>query len=279
MRILIAGCGYSGIRMASRLHADGHTVWGLRRSPPRDPSPIQWIQGDLTAVAPLTLPERLDAVVLAAGLYRDTPERYHALFIDGYERLLRQLRAEKHPLRRIVMISTTSVFAEADGGWVDETSPTAPDRLPASCYLAAEQRVSASGWSSVVLRCSGIYGPGRTRMLREAREQQTSPSGGPPQYVNHIHVDDVARAVAHVLALDRPEPLYITTDTEPADRDDVIAWIRRQLNMPAVEPATNASPTKPRRSGNKRCRCTRLTSSGFLHLYPTFREGYAAEGA
>lgn len=279
MHILIAGCGYSGVRMATRLLADGHTVWGLRRSPPNEPSLIQWIQGDLTAPGPLALPGNLDAVILAAGLYRDTPEHYHALFIEGYGRLLRQLRTEQHPLRRIIMISTTSVFAEANGGWVDESSPTTPDRLPASSYLAAEERVFSSGWSSVVLRCSGIYGPGRTRLLRQAMEHATIPADASPQYVNHIHVDDVAGAVAHVLALNQPPPLFITTDTEPADRADVIAWIRQRHDPPVTGLEPDTPPSKPRRSGNKRCRCTRLTQSGFIHRYPTYREGYAAEGA
>ena len=275
MRILIAGCGYVGVRLAECLHRDGHTVFGLRRSPPDHAGPFSWIRGDLTRPDSFSLPE-VDALVLAAGLRRDTEEQYQRLFAEGYRTLLEKALASHQSLHRVVMVSTTGVFAEQDGGWVDETSDVDDSRIPGRYFLDAEKTVQQAPCTSVVVRLSGIYGPERIRLIREVREGHARRYPAPPHYLNHLHADDAAGSIRHVLILKNPAPLYIASDTEPADRNEVLQWISDQLDMDPLPEAAHSDERPSRRSGNKRCRSNLLTDSGYRFSYPTFREGYAS---
>jgi len=272
MRILIAGCGYVGLRLAERLNGLGHQVFGLRRSPGGVVPSLIWCRGDLTSTEPILLPERLDAVVLAAGLRRDTEDRYQALLVDGYGRFLESIRHSS--VRRLVMVSTTGVFAETDGGWVTESSPVNVDRSPSRYYLAAEELALASRFSSVVVRLSGIYGPDRFRLIREVRDGQAIRLPPPVHYLNHLHADDAAGAIAHLTLLPASEPLYIASDREPADRNEVLQWISTELGKGEL-PLSDRTEIRPeRRSGNKRCNASLLVKSGYTFVFPTYREGY-----
>lgn len=276
MNVLIAGCGYVGIRVAVLLHAQGHMVWALRRSP-GDPLPfLHWVQGDLTAGDRLDLPPAIDAVILAAGLRRDTDDRYQALLVDGYGRLLRELYNRAAPPDRCVMVSTTGVFAEADGGWVTEASPVDHDRSPSRYYLGGEALIHALPGRHAVVRLSGIYGPERHRLIREVREGRAVRIPPPPHYLNQIHADDAAGALVHVLHLDQPDPIYIASDSEPSDRNDVLAWLAGELGTGPLPVSEDPADRPGRRSGNKRCDASRLVASGYTFRHPTFREGYRA---
>ncbi|HMO04868.1 MAG TPA: SDR family NAD(P)-dependent oxidoreductase [Kiritimatiellia bacterium] len=276
MNVLIAGCGYVGVRAAALLHAQGHAVWALRRSP-GDPLPfLRWVQGDLTAGTRLNLPDAIDAVILAAGLRRDTDDRYQALLVDGYGRLLHTLYGRALPPGRCVMVSTTGVFAEADGGRVTEASPVDGDRSPARYYLGGEALVDALTGRHAVVRLSGIYGPERHRLIREVREGRAVRIPPPPHFLNQIHAADAAGALVHVLHLDTPSACYIASDTEPADRNDVLAWLADQLGTGPLPLSKDPADRPGRRSGNKRCDSAQLVASGYTFRYPTYREGYRA---
>lgn len=272
MRILIAGCGYVGLRVAERLNGLGHQVFGLRRNPEGVVPSLIWCRGDLTSTDPLLLPEGLDAVVLAAGLRRDTDDRYQALFVDGYARLLETLRHRS--LKRLVLVSTTGVFAETEGGWVTESSPVDISRSPSRYYIAAEEQVLASRFSSVVVRLSGIYGPDRFRLIRDVRDGRAVRIPPPIHYLNHLHADDAAGAIAHLALLPDAASLYIASDREPADRNVVLQWISTELGKGEIPLAAPPAALPARRSGNKRCDASRLVKSGYVFSFPTFREGY-----
>lgn len=276
MKILIAGCGYVGIRLANLLAGKGHEVFALRRNPPAGASAFTWLAGDLTRPASIRLPANLDLLILAAGLQRGAGDRYEDLLESGYDALITHLREAGHPLKRVVMISTTGVFAERDGGWVDEDAPAGTASTSGIHYHRAEQIVASHGIPTVVARLSGIYGPGRIRLIREALEGKALLHPSPPHYLNHIHGDDAAGAVAHLALHPDPQSLYIVSDREPADRNEVMRWLARELNVPEPRGAVPHEASPPRRSGNKRCRSDRLAESGYTFIYPTYREGYRA---
>lgn len=275
MHVLIAGCGYVGVRLAALLHKSGHEVSGVKRSAPDAHAFIQWFRGDICDPVSIQMAKPVDVLVLAAGLRRDTAENYQRLLVEGYRGLLEALSTRRHPIQRVVLVSTTAVFAENDGGWVDEASPVAHDVTPARHFLQAEAVARESGIQTVVVRLAGLYGPGRIRLIREVREGRARMLSPPAQYLNQLHADDAAGALAHVVSLRDPAPLYVASDRDPADRNEVLAWIAGQLGLEPLPHAHALAPPPSRRSGNKRCRSQLLESSGYVFRYPTYREGYA----
>ncbi len=279
-RILIAGCGYVGTRLAGLLTEAGHQVWGLARTPATLPPGVTPLAADLTQPSTLgALPPGLDAVVYAAAAGGYDDARYRAAYVDGLGNLVAALASQGHQPRRVVFTSSTGVYAQDDGEWVDEDSPAEPDGFSGRRVLDGEGVLHAGPFPGTVVRLGGIYGPGRASLIDQVRQGVPMVPPGGPRYSNRIHRDDAARAVAHVLALDRPEPLYLGVDDEPADLAEIVAWLARRLGVAVPPVASSSGPGLLVGRGNKRCRNRRLRASGFHLTYPTFREGYAALGA
>ena len=285
-RILIAGCGDVGTTLGLTLSATGHDVWGLKRHPADLPPPVQPLAADLTDPTTLTaLPANLDAVVYSAAAAGFSEAHYQAAYVEGVRNLLNALRqAGQHP-KRLLFTSSTSVYAQHQGEWVDEDSPAEADGFSGRCLREGEQRIWESGWTAVAVRFGGIYGPGRTRLIDSVREGSATCFDGSPIYTNRIHRDDCARVLAHLLEYPEPEPLYLAVDDDPAPLDDVLSWLADQLDVPHP-PRLPHPPAKPgaetrrdpatRMRASKRCRNARLRASGFQFRYPSYREGYAA---
>lgn len=284
-RILIAGCGDVGTALGLILSAAGHTVWGLKRHPADLPTPLQPLAADLADPATLSaLPPALDAVVYSAAAAGFSEAHYQAAYVAGVRNLLNALRQAGQRPQRLLFTSSTSVYAQHQGEWVDEDSPAEADGFSGRCLREGERLMWDSGWPAVVARFGGIYGPGRTRLIDGIREGSATGFAGPPIYTNRIHRDDCARALAHLLACPAPEPLYIAVDDDPAPLNEVLDWLADQLKVPRP-PRLAQPPGKPgaeirrdsatRLRASKRCRNARLRASGFQFRYPSYREGYA----
>lgn len=277
-RVLIAGCGYVGTALGRRLTAAGHQVWGLRRQPAALPAGITALQADLARPSTLgQLPPALDAVVYAAAADRGDDAAYAAIYRDGLAHLLDALRAQRQRPRRVIFVSSTSVYGQQDGEWVDEESPTEPTRAASRHLLAGETLLANSSFPGTTVRLTGIYGPGRTRLIEQVRSGEARLHRGPPSFTNRVHRDDCAGLLAHLLVLAAAQPLYLGTDSDPAAQNDVLGWIAAQLGV-ASPPMSDALPaeTLHSRGQNKRCSNRRLLASGYALRYPTFREGYGA---
>jgi nucleoside-diphosphate-sugar epimerase len=285
-RILIAGCGDIGTTLGQALSAARHDVWGLKRHPADLPSVIQPLAADLTDPATLTvLPPNLDAVVYSAAATGFSEAHYQAAYVDGVRNLLNALRQTGQCPKRLLFTSSTSVYAQHQGEWVDEESPTEAEGFSGRCIREGERLMWDSGWPAVVVRFGGIYGPGRTRLIDSVRDGSATGSEGPPIYTNRIHRDDCARVLEHLLQHPEPEPLYIAVDDDPAPLDEVLNWLADQLGVPQP-PRVSQPPAKPgaetrrdpaaRMRASKRCRNARLRASGFQFHYPSYRDGYAA---
>lgn len=270
--VLIVGCGYVGEALGLRLDAKGHRVFGMRRNPAELPEPLVKVRADVTRHDGIgALPGRVDFVVYAVGAKARDEEAYRAVYLDGLGNLLRVLGDEGQRPARVVFTSSTSVYGQRRGEWVDEDSPTHPPSFAGEFMLSAERLLHGSRHPSTVIRLGGIYGPGRTSLVQRVSEGQPIPVGEAPHYTNRIHRDDAAGAVEHLLGLEAPEPTYIGVDDEPADLADVMRWMAAQMGRVLPEQADEA----PRRAGSKRCRNDRLRASGYAFERPTFREGYA----
>jgi nucleoside-diphosphate-sugar epimerase len=280
MKVLIAGCGDVGTALGLRLAGAGHEVWGLRRDPTwlsAAPPEIQPLAADLTEPATLAaLPGGLEAVAYTAAAGASTEPAYQAAYVQGLANLLGVLAARGEPIRRVLFTSSTAVYGQAAGEWVDETSPTEPPGFSGRTLLEAERVLAEGPYPGIAVRLGGIYGPGRTRLLRQVLAGEAR-LPAEPAYTNRIHRDDCAGLLAHLLALPAPQPLYLGVDHDPADLRDVYLWLAEQLGAPppqAAEPGAATSPGARTRAGSKRCNNARLLASGYRFLYPTFREGY-----
>lgn len=269
-RILIAGCGDVGSALAQRLVARGHEVWGMRRQVERLPAAVRPLRGDLGVVGSYTPPPDLDFVVYSAAAGSRDDRAYREVYVRGLSGLIDTLRAQGQQPRRLVFTSSTAVFAQDDGSWVDENAPTAPTAFNGRRMLEAEALLHAAPWPTTAVRLGGIYGPGRTRLIRRAQGGEPC-QRRPPRWTNRIHRDDCAGLLAHLLSLPDCPPCLIGVDEEPAPLYEVMTWLRQTLGLPPP-------PTldEPQGGQGKRCRSQHLRAIGYSFVFPTFRQGYAA---
>jgi len=270
-RILLAGCGDLGERVAQRLRARGDEVWALRRQPPASAEKgMHWLRGDLTDPASLhDLPGGITRLVyLPAPATRDKAA-YRAVFVEGLRHLLDAL--DRRKLARAVFVSSSAVYGEHDGDWVDEATPTGPLGFNGAMLLEAEQWLAEQPLPSTVLRLAGLYGPGRLQLVERLRAGQLRVPRETPHWANRIHVDDAAAAVVHLLQMASPEPLYIGVDDTPMPLDELYDFLAALIDAPL--PAEGAAPVGV---GSKRLRNGKLRSTGWAPQWPDSREGYAA---
>jgi nucleoside-diphosphate-sugar epimerase len=267
-RLLIAGCGDLGSRLAARLDHHQWQVAGLRRNTESLPESIVPVRADLTQPGSMdSIEPEWDAII-----YQPTPgsrdeAAYQRTYVDGLRNLLTRVRA-----RRLIYVSSTAVYGQDDGSWVDEESPTEPAAFNGRLVLEGEKLALESVGNTVVVRFSGIYGPGREYLIKSLKAGRASCRPDPPQWTNRIHVDDCAAVLEHLLNLPAPDSLYCASDCQPAPRCDVLDWIADQLDVDRPE----RLPPQEGAGQGKRVSSRRLLASGFSFKFPDFRSGYGA---
>ncbi len=270
--MLIAGFGYLGRCLSSELLRAGHEVFGLSRRPRMLPG-VFGVKADLSDLDSLHgLPPRLDYVVYMASADGRDDERYREAYVTGPANLIRALDDRGDALARFLFVSSTGVYEQNDGAWVDESSPTGSSHFSARRLLEGERLVEKASWPSVVLRLSGIYGPGRSYWLERIRSGDEAFAIDPDEISNLIHVEDAARALAHLMTVESPEVLYLGVDSEPVEKRELVRWLCRELSLapPRFAGGNGRAPGR----GNKRCSNRRLLETGFQFRYPSFREGF-----
>jgi nucleoside-diphosphate-sugar epimerase len=261
-RLLIAGCGDLGIRLARRLSPQRWTVHGLRRHPEQLPQTIAGIQADLLDPHSLSqMAREWDSIIYQATPDSRTPETYHDAYVRGLENLLKHCKTD-----RLIFVSSTAVYGQNKGEWVDEQSVTQPDAFSGRILLQAEALADAENGTAV--RFSGIYGPGRDFLIRSVKTGQARCRVNPPQWTNRIHAEDCAGVLQHLLELEETESVYCASDSQPAERCEVLTWLAEQLGASAPEIDEQGSDQ------GKRVSNRRLINSGFEFRYPDFRTGY-----
>ena len=276
MTILLAGCGDLGTEAGLRFAAAGHRVVGWRRSPEKLPAAIEGVAADLGSADLPPVPADTTAVVVAVAADSPTEAAYLAAYVDGLTHVLDALERDGVTPRRVLFVSSTAVYGDAAGGWVDESTTTTLGGFSGRVLREAEElllsRLRGTGSVGVVLRLGGIYGPGRTRLIDQVRSG-TAVIPDEPRFTNRIHRDDAAAAMVHLASMAAdPAPIYVGVDNDPADLGDVLRFLAGEMGYP--EPPVG--PAGQARGGNKRCSNALLRSSGLEFAYPTFREGYRA---
>jgi len=274
--VLIAGCGDVGSRLAAQLPANNWQVYGLRRSIERLPAGVTGVAGDLFSdQCPGQWPEgNIDYLVYSAAATDHDEAGYQAAYIEGLKHTLGWLKQKGQQPKRLLFVSSSGVYSQTEGEWVDETSPAEATSYSGRIMREAEQIALNSGIAASVVRLTGIYGPGREWMLGQVRKGYRG-AVDPPLYGNRIHADDAGGLLAFLLQADLQgktlEDCYIGVDNAPVPLAEVVGWLRERLGI--TEWAAEASV---RRAGSKRCSNARAKALGWEPRYPSYREGYSA---
>ena len=273
--ILIIGCGSLGSQLAVQLIALGHQVTGLKRNPPKTAHDgINYVCADIAKANTLKdLATDFDVVYfIVSPDGRGNEDSYRAVYENGLVNLLAKFSAT-NASPQWIFVSSTSVYAQSQGEWVDEDSVAEPDNTCGQLIRQAEQRLVALNAQNIVVRFSGIYGSGREYLLRMA---QSTPAiqQSPPYYTNRIHQEDCVGVLAFLLACRLKgvtmQSYYLASDDNPATMWDVLSWLAEQLHCatPTVKPFSADAVQ------NKRCSNQRLRALGYQFNYPSFKEGY-----
>lgn len=229
---LIIGQGGIGLAVTNDLAKKGYLVTGLARRH-RDDYELHQNAKHIQADA-LTL----DATVLADFTHIAiiiTPDRYDAnAYRDAYLAVAKHLAnmAMALPkLERVVFISSTGVYGQDDGEWVDVlTKPKVPNHAGSAYILQAEQALQqAFKDQAVIIRPSGIYGKTRRRLIEQAKQSLNDESNGAIHWTNRIMDSDLVTVVVNVLTLAKPEPLYLASDYAPVSRAELMTWLKHCL--------------------------------------------------
>lgn len=250
MHILFIGYGKTSARVAKQLFQTGHQITTISRSQKSDDHATHLIQDvqqlDLSRLAPI------DWVYVLLSPGQSTPEAYQQTYLDSVQPVVTALAA--HPVRRIVVVSSTRVYGQHAGEWIEDTTPVQPPDAQAEILLKMEQAyLSAYPDRCTIIRPSGIYGTSVARMVRLAQTRTEYPNR---HWSNRIHIDDLARFLAQMIHVEHLQDGYIVSNDQPQLLHEVLQWFQRQLNLPLLT-LSSAHET------GKRILPKRMQDSGF----------------
>ncbi len=296
---LLLACGKLGQRVGRDLQRAGYRVIAVRRTP-LEMEAFEWLAVDLMQASVIeALPLDIDLLVYTPSPSRQLSVNHQSVHQqsvhqqqDSYQVMYAQLASQlvqhyQHStsLKRALLISSTRVYEERGGDWVNEATPVQAASPQTQAVIDAENSwLKGFAGQACVLRLAGIYGPGREWQIRRLLAQQPI-QYDPPTYTNRIHEQDAVRLMSFLLLQPSlPHALYIGVDGDPVAEGVLFAWLAQQLKMalpPALTPLELTPPgrlssdSKATVKQNKRCHNARVKSLGFQFSYPSFREGYS----
>ncbi|MHA1546749.1 MAG: SDR family oxidoreductase [Alphaproteobacteria bacterium] len=291
-KLFCFGLGYTGMAVARRLAGQGWQVCGTTRdkdagrpdasrrdAPRRDAPRIACVEfTGIRSMADFAANFAATTHVLttiAPGAKGDPALAWHRA----------DLQRHGAGLKRIAYLSTTAVYGDLGGGWVDEATPVAPASTRAHQRVAAEEEWRAlagkMGVALDIFRLSGIYGPGRNQ-LAALRTGIAKRINKPGHVFNRIHVEDIATTIGAAFARAAPGAIYNVADNEPAPPQDVVAFAADLLGLaPPPEIAFAEAQMSPMARSfygeSKRVSNRAIVEQlGVSLAYPTYREGLRA---
>lgn len=267
---LVFGCGYLGRRVAARWHAAGRRVSAVTRRNAAELRALGLdpVVADVTDPATLTALPRAGTVLYAVGMDRAAGKSMRDVYVGGLGNVLSALPAGG----RLIYVSSTGVYGQTDGGWVDEASATAPVEESGRVVLEAEALLRERRPDAVILRFAGLYGP--DRLLRKQPIIRGEPLvGDADKWLNLIHVEDGADAVLATEAHAAPGATYTIADDGPTPRRAFYTLLAELLHAPPAAFDERPEPgAANRRVSNRRAKA----DLGWAPRFPTFRDGLPA---
>ena len=284
MDIAVLGCGYVGLELGRQLAATGHDPVGVRRSEDglaaiRDAG-FDAVRADVTDAESLAAVPDADAVAFTASSGGRGADAAREVYVDGLRTAIREFGGREDPPDQFVYTSSTGVYGDHGGDWVDEETPLDPTtektRVLAEAERVAREEAPEYGMDPTVVRFAGLYGPERYRLARYVDGPVTE------GYLNMIHRDDAAGVVRFAVeAVD--EDVLLAVDDEPVSKWAFADWLAGECNVEppgkrTVEDRLAAgdlsAPAERRLRTSKRCSNRLLRELGYEYAFPTHREGY-----
>ncbi|WP_435257192.1 SDR family oxidoreductase [Thioclava sp. FR2] len=270
--LLSLGHGYTARALARRLVPQGWRVIGTVR----DSKKLAEVRAE--GVEPLMWPGDLAPALAVAShiLVSAAPDDAGDPFLAAVGPELRQAKPDW-----VGYLSTTGVYGDHQGGWVDETTALTPSSKRGEQRVLAESQWQASGLPVHYFRLAGIYGPGRGPFAK-VKDGTARRIIKPGQVFSRIHVDDIAQVLEASMMQPNPGTAYNVCDDDPAPPEDVLSHAAHLLGLPEppavdFETADMTPMARSFYSESKRVRNSRIKDKlGVRLLYPTYREGLAA---
>lgn len=270
MRILQIGCGGLGTLIAQAALAQGHDLTIVRRSRKPVTPGAQALTLDVVRGVGVSALAAVPADILLYCLAPVEGQSYQQTYVEGLRHVLANVSMDS--LKHVFFISSTGIYGEHHGEWIDDDTPAIPADAEGQVMLDAERLLDGLTCGHTALRVSGIYGPQRLYLLRLLQNQERWPRQ--THWTNRMHEQDVAAAVVHLyqqVADGKALPGHcILTDGIPATQHEVLQWLAAQQQLPA--PAT--PPLQPQ--SGKRIRNRFLQHTGFKLQFADYQAGYAS---
>lgn len=283
-RVAILGCGYVGLELARQLQP-GHDVVGVRRSEAGlravEKAGATAVKADVTEPDTLAAVPDADWVVFAASSGGRDANAARETYVEGLRTVVDHFCGRESIPDRIVYTSSTGVYGDRDGDWVDETDRIDPETERGQVLVEAEaiaRQRPIDDTDGTVARFAGLYGPDRYRLERYLDGPVTE------GHLNMVHRDDAAGAVRFLLESDRARREVVNVvDDEPVEKWAFADWLAEQCGEPAPDKQTVAERldgpeiTEAARNwiaADKRVSNEKLRGFGYEFAYPTYREGY-----
>lgn len=271
-RVLIAGCGYVGKETARLFSKAGWEVIGVVRSEDSasalrgepfevrvcDISNAREVAGRLNDLSPL------DLAINCASSSRGGAESYRQVYLEGTRNLL-EIFPEK-----LILTSSTSVYAQDDGSWVTEESPAEPERETGKILRESEELVLEEP-GGIVARLAGIYGPGRAIFLKRFFEKSAVIEGDGNRFINQIHRDDAASALFFLGTQVAGPGIYNVSDDTPLTLLECYGWLSRHFGQP-LPPFGPVNTERKRGATNKRVNNAKLRGLGWSPRFASFQD-------
>ena len=299
-KVLIVGLGDVGCGLALELSQKGFEVTGVRRNvkpieQPLGATPIQQLSVDITQPFTDQLPEvHWDYVVIAVAPTEFHEEAFKNVYDKGAEHLAQALLAKNMIPKRVFYVSSSGVYAQNAGELVDEKSETSAANYSSEAILNAENTM-LKHFTTTIVRLTGIYGPGRTLLVKKAQEWLEKFKSEHDEFdhelflklltqqqelqywTNRIHRDDCVGALAFLIEKDQAgaslDEIYLGCDHKPTPIFEVLTWIAAHLESQA-DVNIEFDPSLTESLSNKQCSGEALRALGYSFKYPTYKEGY-----
>ncbi len=268
LKIAIIGCGYVGQALASRWKSLGHHITGTTRSFDKLGNILKHCQK--AEVLHSTDADKLSQIVnendvIALTVAADNPEDYENVYLRTAQNL--KNCAKNSPLKSLLYTSSTFVYGDHNGKWVDESSSLLNETEPGRILIETEKTLTSLqdlGWNVLVFRLSEIYGPNRNLSEKVKKYQGSILSGQGDNYTNMVHLDDIVEAYTYALN-HRLRGIYNLSDDEHTIRSELYKQISDRFGF---KPIKWDPSVKTLRSGNKRVSNHKIKSVGYTFIHP-----------